>query len=237
MAEWDEHDIPADEDFFKVEKAKESNISPSAHQQRFEFSQIEEQENARESSLSGRLLLVMSTQKGIGESRVALGTVQAKSRDEVRARSGQIKGSLQISQGTLGDGDRKTAFARRVCWKAGVSPCICGRTPSASKPRFGIGRPPTSRVAAYTSFSNTVREVGGTCLSPCVIPEIAYHGVVVELPARGVDEILRNLRETKLIRSHEVMFFRPVGQCSFPLSDEEPRGEGGEGAGAFAARR
>jgi len=65
MAEWDEHDIPADEDFFKVEKAKERNISPSALQQRFEFSQIEVEENARESSLSGRLLLVMSTKKAL----------------------------------------------------------------------------------------------------------------------------------------------------------------------------
>jgi hypothetical protein len=81
------------------------------------------------------------------------------------------------------------------------------------------------RAQAYEQLRALVEQSGGRCIVQSAIPEILYHGVLVELPAAAVRETLdRVLRaaDTQLIRCDEVMFFRGVAQARFSRQDGVP---------------
>lgn len=80
-----------------------------------------------------------------------------------------------------------------------------------------------ARARAFESVSRIVGQAGGRCIQSAALPDIAYHGIVIELPRESVRETVEALtqnRATELIRSNEVMFFRPTGQSAFPLAPE-----------------
>lgn len=58
-----------------------------------------------------------------------------------------------------------------------------------------------------------------------MIPEIAYHSILGELPRSAVQEIVNN-PSAKLVKCDYVMFFRPVGQMAagkrYPEGEPEP---------------
>lgn len=61
-----------------------------------------------------------------------------------------------------------------------------------------------------------VNSLGGQVLAHSVLDEIAYHGVLVELPAAAVQQLMTD-RPPNLAFSDRVMFFRPKGQSlAFP---------------------
>ena len=59
--------------------------------------------------------------------------------------------------------------------------------------------------------TDLVRQAGGRVLGQSVIENIAYHGLLAELPAKAIQSIVEE-RSTELVRCEDVMFFRPVGQ-------------------------
>ena len=74
---------------------------------------------------------------------------------------------------------------------------------------------------AYDRLSAMLTSSGGRCISRCVLPEIAYHGALAELPAEAVRTTIEHLRTneyTELLRFEEVMFFRPFGQSRMPAA-------------------
>jgi Subtilase family len=74
------------------------------------------------------------------------------------------------------------------------------------------------RARAYEQLSALVGQSGGRCVAQTAIPEILYHGVLVELPSAVVRDTLERLlqqTDTQLIRCEEVMFFRGVAQARF----------------------
>lgn len=56
-------------------------------------------------------------------------------------------------------------------------------------------------------------------LAQSVIPEIAFHSVAGELPARAARRVI-NLEQTRLVTCNQVMFFRPLGQSAIHLPDD-----------------
>jgi len=71
--------------------------------------------------------------------------------------------------------------------------------------------------AAYDAFRETVQNERGRCVSQCLIPEIAYHAVLVEAPRATIEPILQ-MRETRMVLAEQVMFFRPVGRKNITCS-------------------
>lgn len=62
---------------------------------------------------------------------------------------------------------------------------------------------------------------GGQVLNRSLIPEIAYHGFLVDLPAAAIQEIL-NGEETGLTLSESIMYFRPRAQSvAVPVPPEQ----------------
>lgn len=67
------------------------------------------------------------------------------------------------------------------------------------------------REISADQVTELVQQAGGRILGQSVIEDIAYHGLLAELPANAVREIVEN-PATELVRCEGVMFFRPVGQ-------------------------
>ena len=65
-----------------------------------------------------------------------------------------------------------------------------------------------------------VHDDGGQVLSRALIPEIAYHGFLVELPTQMIERILAG-EEPELVLSDRIMYFRPRAQSIV----QQPAGE------------
>jgi hypothetical protein len=97
---------------------------------------------------------------------------------------------------------------------------------------------PDRRRQAESYLRNVIQGIGGEIVHQCVVPEIAYHGILGKIPQKQVPGIIAQ-REIRLLQCEDIMHLRPVGQCAirFPgaLSDTKsfeeklpsdvPRGE------------
>jgi len=81
---------------------------------------------------------------------------------------------------------------------------------------------PAKRQLSQTRVSSLVTELGGQILGQCVLPEITYHALLVELPANEIQNIISN-QNTTLVKSDNIMFFRPSGQVS--VGDKPTEGD------------
>lgn len=75
------------------------------------------------------------------------------------------------------------------------------------------------RRHAEARFRDVVNSLGGGIAKNSVIPEISYHGVLGRIPANRVSELVEQ-DDSQLIMCEDVMFLRPVGQCSVPATDD-----------------
>ena len=82
-----------------------------------------------------------------------------------------------------------------------------------------FGSTPIRRQQAETRFRDVVNSLGGEISQTSVISEISYHGVLGRVPADRVSELVGQ-DDSQLVMCEEVMFLRPVGQCSVPATDE-----------------
>jgi len=69
------------------------------------------------------------------------------------------------------------------------------------------------RQAAQVQVSDLIRQLGGAVLDSCIILDIAYHGLLAEVPANAAQQIIGH-PDVDLIKCESVMFFRPVGQMA-----------------------
>lgn len=85
------------------------------------------------------------------------------------------------------------------------------------------------RDASVAKVTRIVELAGGGQVSECVVPEIRYHGALLEAPANTVRDIARQILKSDygdLVRCEDVMFFRPGPQSVSVITDDE----GEEGA-------
>ena len=79
-----------------------------------------------------------------------------------------------------------------------------------------------NRAVSARHVTDLVQQQGGQVLSQSVIENIAYHGILAELPARAIRSIVEN-PTTDLVKCENIMFFRPVGQML--VGDQIPEGQ------------
>lgn len=82
----------------------------------------------------------------------------------------------------------------------------------------------TKRNEAERSITQIIEESHGRIVKRVLIPEIAYHALVVECPAQEIRRIL-DTRNTKLVQSEQIMFFHATGQSQGTYSLDEDNGE------------
>ena len=82
----------------------------------------------------------------------------------------------------------------------------------------------TARERAFANLSSLITQAGGKCLAQAAIPEIVYHGVLAEMPAKALKNLVDQIGAedyAELLRCEDVMFFRPFGQARFPTPAED----------------
>jgi hypothetical protein len=202
MAEWDEDQIPPDEDFFRLGK-----------------DDVEDHEKA----LRGRLFLVMSNQRGMTELLSLWNRYQANPKQQFERGFNKFRDVFRQLKDLRrwSEQDRILETGMMEYWKEALE---YGYDPIRFEVEFWFRSDEKSRAAVYDRFKTVVSEVGGTCLNQCDIPDIAYHAAVVQLPPAGVQGII-DLPDSKVLRSNDVMFFRPLGQCSVEPPLETEAGE------------
>lgn len=73
------------------------------------------------------------------------------------------------------------------------------------------------RNIAFDRVRTIVTALGGQCIRQAQIPDIDYHGVLLEIPApavRGAVDALNAGTDTRLLRISDVKYFAPMGQAS-----------------------
>ena len=69
------------------------------------------------------------------------------------------------------------------------------------------------RQEAQRQVTRYVDALGGKVLTYCVVKEISYHAILVEIPTEKAQQLIVD-KSIGLVKCGEVMFFRPVGQMA-----------------------
>jgi hypothetical protein len=80
----------------------------------------------------------------------------------------------------------------------------------------------SKNLQSRTEVAALVNELGGRILDSALIPEIAYHAFLVELPAQGASQLLSDV-PPMLVLCERIMFLRPQGQALSPRDEDEAR--------------
>lgn len=82
---------------------------------------------------------------------------------------------------------------------------------------------PDRRNQAGAYLSNLIDSLQGRVLGKCVIPEIAYHGLLGEIPVGQIPVLLDEdaLHEISLLRCEDIMYLYPVGQCAVRVPTDQ----------------
>ena len=81
-----------------------------------------------------------------------------------------------------------------------------------------------SKEARYAAEQRAIRLVEGSGGIVCKTFEhegIAYHGVLAKISRVLAQSVLDGLDSFKLVRCDDAMYFWPVGQCAFPMPEDE----------------
>lgn len=83
-------------------------------------------------------------------------------------------------------------------------------------------RDPNMRITARNRVADLVTTQQGRIINEAVIPDIAYHALLVELPVAAVSQIIEGAEEdTALVHCEQIQFFRATGQMAGILADDE----------------
>lgn len=188
LAEYDEDDIPPDDDFFVEKKGTREEYRGRvylmfANQQAFR-----------------QLLNLWNTwqrgedfQRGLTKWR----DVFALLRD---IRPWSVRDRLEET-GVLKD------WRERLTWERQNVPCEIELWFRADEQQ---------RAAAAATVRTRVDELGGEVVSEATVPDIHYHGLAVRLPVTAVQELLDEDRRgaVALVQAEQIQFFRASGQMA-----------------------
>ena len=72
---------------------------------------------------------------------------------------------------------------------------------------------------ADTHLRSTIESLEGQVVQQCVIPEIAYHAILGEIPRAHAQGIVAR-QEVNLLQCEGIMHLRPVGQCAIRVPED-----------------
>lgn len=119
--------------------------------------------------------------------------------------------------------DRFRATGMQEVWQRAVAE---DRDPEPFAVELWYREDAAKREAAERSLRRFVHLSDGQVLGlPTLIPEIAYHALIISLPKQRVEQLLQDLRSVALAKCDQIMLLRPTGQVTggrtagLPLQD------------------
>lgn len=80
-----------------------------------------------------------------------------------------------------------------------------------------------TRRTAFNTISREIDALGGRIIQECILSEIAYHAILVELPRVAIENLVSRYEDIELSQVDDIMFFRPTCQSMFiSKTDSEP---------------
>lgn len=71
------------------------------------------------------------------------------------------------------------------------------------------------RKNSINIIDREIKALNGRIIKECIISEIFYHGLLVELPRTAIEDLVNNYEDIELSRVDDIMFFRPTCQTEF----------------------
>ncbi|WP_406546710.1 S8 family peptidase [Succinimonas sp.] len=197
MGELDVDDLPSDQDFFDIKHP--------------------------EKELSGRLYMIMTNQRAL-DVMISLW----------RKYAAQDNRRMQFDKGLAKFRDvfqhlkdiRRWGVTDRLLdtgivdkWKERIN---SDDDPVKFEVELWYRKDDKKRLQCSNTVKDLIKQQNGKVLYESTLKEICYHGLLVELPANAIQNILDN-QNVDLVKCDDVMFFRPLGQMLF--SREAPEFE------------
>ena len=76
------------------------------------------------------------------------------------------------------------------------------------------------REKAIQLISSEINQLGGNVIQECLINEIAYHALMVQLPRNAIEDLIIRYHDIHLAQVDDIMFFHPVCQSSYTAEIE-----------------
>lgn len=186
-------DIQADEDFYSIDDHGERN----------------------ESDLSGRLYCIMSNKEAIDQ-LLSLWQRHQAGEEEVFKRNFSGLRDIFIHIKNIRPWDEQDRIFETHAieyWKEQLS--IGGDQPVPFEIELFYRSDEEKRNNASFLVMSAVEGMGGSILKECMIGEISYHCILVELPRNSIQELVDNYTSISLVKIDDIMFFRPTCQSVF----------------------
>ncbi len=71
------------------------------------------------------------------------------------------------------------------------------------------------RNTASETIRREIHTLNGRIIQECIISEVCYHGMLVELPRIAIEDLVNRYEEIELSQVDDIMFFRPTCQSVF----------------------
>jgi hypothetical protein len=182
-------------------------------------------DGADPAQLKGRLFVVASNRTAYNE-LLRLWNLWTRAANEKLPRNyGPLAEAFKYLNNVRpwGAKDRVQATGIVLSWEAGLA----ANTPTIRfEAELWCRANADTRNTSFGRVQAAVVQAGGQCIRQAQLPEIDYHGVLLEVPAPAVREAIDALNagsDTRLLRLTDVKYFAPMGQASIaPIPDGEP---------------
>ena len=195
LAEWDEEDVPPDEDFFKAEEK-------------------------REELLTGRLFLIMTNQDAMNELFSMWRRYKNNTEEKFKRGLNNFRKLFEQLKDIRLWGTKDRLLENRMLeyWKESLA--YQENQDVLTEIELWFRKTPNARTQAEMELNALLLQAGGQVVCKSIIPEIQYHCILASLPAKYLQQVIQN-SEVQLVQSKNIMFFRPAGQSTVRVGSGE----------------
>lgn len=171
-----------------------------------------------ENPFKGRVYCIMSDKKALSQVINLWNRYQREPDFKFDHGYGSLKDLFELLRDVRmwGPSDRFDETGIMEAWRYDVE--FRNGSPSTFEAELFYRSDAQKRTFAANSVHEAIESMGGRVIAECVIDEIGYHGMKLELRSDKIEELLGDQRDNlSLATCNEVMFYRPNGQMAFDV--------------------
>jgi hypothetical protein len=181
-----------------------------------------EDEREPDKKLTGRLFLIMTDQRALAELRSLFDKWRQDPEAPFPKGLAPLKYAFRHLR-TIRPWDAQDRIRDTGLWEDWKERIEHGQETIPFEIELWYRSDPDRRQTAKAYLENVVQTLGGEITSQCVIPEIAYHGVLGRIPIKEVSQFLSEvdtLADFRLFQCEDIMYVHPVGQCAIRIPED-----------------
>lgn len=181
-----------------------------------------EDERDPDKKLSGQLFLIMTDQRALDELLSLFNRWNNDPQAKFPKGLAPLKEAFQLLR-TIRPWDAQDRIRDTGLWEDWKERIEYGQDTVPFEVELWYRSDPNRRQEANAYLKDVIQTLGGEITSQCVIPEIAYHGVLGCIPIVEVSRFLsqiETLTNFRLFQCEDIMYVHPVGQCSIRIPED-----------------